>query len=501
MRLALLLILLSPGFGKSQAEAFTPTKDAVSPLGTRAVCDLPPGQHIRNVGGSDGAGLCVFTSVEHSARWQNVRELYGFQDYMKKRPGGGWPQKLDQMIAAFCKSKGVSVPAYIQHTGGDSEFLELALRTGRMPAITYDGRDDFYRGRIAHMVNSAHLSGKEGSIIDNNRPGVFLWMTPPELLSRWRGSDGGWAVVLLASPPPPHLARGHHPAAGLPDRPGEWVPTIDGREFGFWQGAGRDRRCIAYLKASGVCVSVSLDGAITDVEIPPPAALPGPRIAFPRLIPNAPVVPTCPDGRCPVYGQLPAGIPDGGVDSAKVHKSPRYQLNGVEITKDEARRIMAGQLIDDSGRWNLSTVGPAEFRKQVAADVGQLPETVRAKLHHQSYDPADWAVSHFGLAAGVTLRTPTNGTRTGKDVGAIPPAEYTVARLVGLLTAPGGPVAGPDSPVPQPQPVPPVAPQPQPKIEPQPVPAPRQPDPPTGWRDILIAAALLVAAVLLYRKR
>ncbi|HEY1191784.1 MAG TPA: hypothetical protein VGE74_29400, partial [Gemmata sp.] len=165
------------------AVAFDPTPQPVSPDGTRAVVDLPANQHMRNVGGSDGSGLCVFTSVQHSAYWQNVRELDGFRAWMQRRPGGGWPQKLDQMFAQFCREKGVGVPAYIQHTGGDESFLELALKTDRMPAVTYDGRDDFYRGQIAHMVNLAHLDGTRAAIIDNNRPGVWVWMTRTEFLS------------------------------------------------------------------------------------------------------------------------------------------------------------------------------------------------------------------------------------------------------------------------------------------------------------------------------
>ena len=52
--------------------------------------DLPASEHLKNVGGRDGSGLCVFTSVEHSGRWQNVEQLTGFQSKMKKEDGGGW---------------------------------------------------------------------------------------------------------------------------------------------------------------------------------------------------------------------------------------------------------------------------------------------------------------------------------------------------------------------------------------------------------------------------
>jgi hypothetical protein len=40
------------------------------------VCDLPGELQKRNVGGRDGAVLCVFTSVMHSARYQNEPRLW-----------------------------------------------------------------------------------------------------------------------------------------------------------------------------------------------------------------------------------------------------------------------------------------------------------------------------------------------------------------------------------------------------------------------------------------
>jgi hypothetical protein len=186
--------------------------------GEEVTVDLPDSQHLRNTGGSDGLGLCVFTSIDHAARYQNCPALIGFRDFMTRHPGGGWPEKVDQYIPRMAASKSLSPPEYVQHTGGDVEFLKLALRTGRYVCVTYDGRDGvFYRSSIAHMVNLVHLSDQWAVIHDNNYPGKYLWMTPAEFVSRWRGGGGGWALVLLTSPPPPipinkshnknHLAR------------------------------------------------------------------------------------------------------------------------------------------------------------------------------------------------------------------------------------------------------------------------------------------------------
>ena len=193
--LFLLLLNLSGFFADSQIGGRT------SPDGVEAlVCDLPALEHLKNTGGSDGAGLCVFTSVEHCARWQNEESLRGFQQKMRKEPGGGYPEKLDRMMARYCPNT-----AYLQYTGADSSLLKLALHTGRMPAVTY-GFSPRYGNRIAHMVNLVHFSDRWACILDNNFPGEdkYEWMKPAEFERRWTLGNGGWAVFLL-NPPPPHI--------------------------------------------------------------------------------------------------------------------------------------------------------------------------------------------------------------------------------------------------------------------------------------------------------
>src|SRR4051812_23148361 len=86
----------------------------VAPDGTEIQIDLPAERHLKNKGGSDGSGLCVFTSIQHSADWQSVLPLQDFRDWMTRRPGGGYPQKVEKMIDALCKEKGVPVPDYLQ---------------------------------------------------------------------------------------------------------------------------------------------------------------------------------------------------------------------------------------------------------------------------------------------------------------------------------------------------------------------------------------------------
>lgn len=173
----------------------------VAPDGqTEVTCDLPVEQRTKNVGGRDGAGLCVFSSVGHAARFQNERRLVNFQADMRKELGGGYPDKLDRMIEKY----GRGTP-YLQYEGQDLAVLRAALRTGRMPSVTYNGRDVHYHGTIAHMVNLVHLDGRWATVLDNNFVGAdeLVWLSPEEFRQRWCGDGNGWAVILLAPPPPP----------------------------------------------------------------------------------------------------------------------------------------------------------------------------------------------------------------------------------------------------------------------------------------------------------
>jgi len=172
----------------------------VSPNGHAEVtCDLPVSERTKNAGGRDGAGLCVFSSIGHAARWQNEKRLIDFQKQMQKEPGGGYPEKVDRMIAKYGKGT-----PYLQYEGRDPTILKLALKTGRMPSVTYNGHDPHYGEHvsIAHMVNLIYLDENQACILDNNFVGEneLVWMSAKEFMNRW---EDGWAVILLAPPPPP----------------------------------------------------------------------------------------------------------------------------------------------------------------------------------------------------------------------------------------------------------------------------------------------------------
>lgn len=163
----------------------------VSPDGRAVVtCDLPLELRTRNVGGSDGAGLCVFSSIGHQARYNNEPGLKNFQTWMRDKRGGGWPNKVDDMIRS-CSPQS----RYIQYEGSSIDVARQALSSGRMPSITWGGN---------HMLNLVHHDGEWCCALDNNFVGEneLRWLKPSELLRLYNQGGGGWTVVLLAPRPP-----------------------------------------------------------------------------------------------------------------------------------------------------------------------------------------------------------------------------------------------------------------------------------------------------------
>jgi len=172
---------------------------------TEVQIDFPLVEHIENIGSHvDGAGMCVMSSIEMAARWQNLEQLRGLRDWCAKQPGGGYPSKVDKQLKEYFGKIGTS-KEYIQYEGSDLSILKLALSTGRFPAVTYGGRDKVrYSSTIAHMVALCHLDANWAGIWDNNgKPGEIIWMSPDEFKSRWLYEGSGWAFIWLAPPPPP----------------------------------------------------------------------------------------------------------------------------------------------------------------------------------------------------------------------------------------------------------------------------------------------------------
>jgi hypothetical protein len=73
----------------NQIEATSVEGGRTSPDGAEEIqIDLPGSQQMKNTGGKDGAGLCVFASMRHSGRWCDEPVFSGLFEWMKRHPGG-----------------------------------------------------------------------------------------------------------------------------------------------------------------------------------------------------------------------------------------------------------------------------------------------------------------------------------------------------------------------------------------------------------------------------
>jgi hypothetical protein len=215
-----------PGYVPSQWETKRPSSntsassgDLRAPDGKPAALQFPPDRYTRNTAGTDGLGLCVFTSMKHAGDWQNADLFVKQLEFMRRQPGGGYPSKVDSVLKAASKQYGLTIPQYVQVQDRDIEVLKLAIKNGYMPCVTYgispSGR---YSGKqISHMVNLIHADDHFFGVLDNNYvgPNEIEWMTPAEFMRAYTtngrsrvGGVNGWAIVLLtASPPKPPLNR------------------------------------------------------------------------------------------------------------------------------------------------------------------------------------------------------------------------------------------------------------------------------------------------------
>lgn len=184
----------------------------VAPDDTEPMIAYPDDQWLRNSGSRiDGAGMCCFTSFEHSCRWAGLDEFRGFRDWCARRfPGGGYPEKVDRLIRAYCKEHQLAAPDVIQYEGGSTELLEAALRNGYLPCTTLYGGPRYGRGTIYHMVNCVHLDAQRGAILDNNfQP--LEWADRETTIRRMKHQGKLWVVIVLAYGPPPFPHHGDLP--------------------------------------------------------------------------------------------------------------------------------------------------------------------------------------------------------------------------------------------------------------------------------------------------
>ncbi len=491
----------------------------VSPDGTEEITiDLPGKEQMHNTGGlgprgpGTGAGLCVWTSLNHAGLWANVAELFDLQKKMTTREGGGWPEKVDKVLAEL--APGVE---YLQYTGTDSTVIKLALRTGRMPCVTYGYSPRYVGprnpgGRISHMVNCVHLSDHWACVLDNNfvpetaadkeDPKSYEWMAPAEFQARWTGTDGtGWVVVPLhVGPPPVPVSRtvvGQCPGGVCRPAVNPYLGTpADAYE---WRSYPDDATQVALFK-NGVQVGAyshtytlyrpyHRDGDRWGLACPPPVAPPSvpPPPAPPidgRKQRACPCEPGCDcDGKPCRCGPVTAveAAEDFGVRKDKIH-TDGYSVQGRHVTSAEATKVLARgstPLTDDSNKLRLTVIGTVPECAQVLNDLRSHPAfaQLRDKVLVQSYRPGDWAVAGVRLEDGghpdVVVQGPPDAKGQARVLLRWHDYQKGAEELGGALRRADPNYDPRQDPTGKPQPVP----QPVPPSEPGAVPA--------GWQGVL----------------
>lgn len=195
-RLAMFLIvaLAACGVALGGGRAVGPEYDGAS-----IDCDVPMAMRIKNTGGTDGAGLCVWASAQMAAFFQNCKELLDLFEYMKTQTGGGWPERVDRIMKE--RAPGVK---YKQYEGDSLDFIQEGINSGRPVCVTYGYGELYNMQTIAHMVLCVGMNEKETAILDNNDPDHIWLMETSEFKKRFiHPNSSGWAWYTLNPPPPP----------------------------------------------------------------------------------------------------------------------------------------------------------------------------------------------------------------------------------------------------------------------------------------------------------
>ena len=394
MRLALLsLLLLALAAPPAAAQKWTGPTLAD---GTEVQIDVPLDLRLRNVGGSDGKGLCVSSSVTVAARLQGEARLLGLRAWCEKRPGGSWPERLMKDLKEFAPDAPV-----FQVTGADLTFIRLCLENGYLVSCTWGGN---------HMLNLVHLDDRHAVILDNNSPWgeedgrradtKLQVMTPREFQQKASMGGGIWIVVVLGKCPPSPI-----PVNALPEAGPRWqAPVYEWRHWHkdpgnlyLWHG---DRQVGGWLKRTSTYHAydgTAPAGQRWSRACAPPVPLP----AFLR---------TDLRGDCVVES-----VRDYGCRwSQGVGAPPKFTLCGKEISRGEAEKLVTRY----AKAPRLSVVGDDALRKRMQADFASSPALApfRDALCVQDYGPGDSLAKGVGLAPGITLGEPPDAQGRSKTV-------------------------------------------------------------------------------------
>jgi hypothetical protein len=431
---AALLIILSAILFVSPVSGAPQLGNSVSPDGKQAVqVDVPLKLRLKNTVGTDGTGLCVFTSIQMAAWWSADRCFDGFRDKMRAERGGGWPEKVDRMVAKYVKGG-----LYLQYEGPSMEVAALALKTGRLPCATYNGHDP-HNGAISHMLNPVCLTDKWACVLDNNHigPNDLVWMSPAELQQRM-GGKSVWIVVLLRAPPPPiPFELSPIPDAELPAQ----APAFEGAPL-YWRFDAKDPDRVYLFSGSVQAGAYDYTGGYFRAYYADEDEWGSLNPQPPYAVPPRPAKPF--SGKVPVVG----GVVDYGVSWGSLplkEGQERFRINGKVVTRQAAFAALGcGQcpgpgpcplrpgpqpgpapprpqpnLPDDSGLLRLTVIGADADRAKVLADLDAAPELAawKGRLVVQDLPPGHVLLTDAGFSADpfqVIVQAPPDRDGRGK---------------------------------------------------------------------------------------
>lgn len=179
--------------------------DSATYRGIKASAPIPPEMHIKNEGGSDGAGLCVPSSIIINGRYQKVPGLAGGKDSAlwraaKAAPGGYHPSKLANLVERVMP--GEKYASFVgTGSAADRELLEKLSRKGYPIGATMNTAYLYNYSPIHHMISLIHYRQNGWAcVVDNNAPGKYSWMPAAEWNRRWPDQGTAWAWIWTRLP-------------------------------------------------------------------------------------------------------------------------------------------------------------------------------------------------------------------------------------------------------------------------------------------------------------
>jgi hypothetical protein len=310
---------------------------------------------------SKGSGCCTFRSAEYAGQWQNEPALIGLPEWMRSKgiEGGGWPEKQADMVKRIAEDRKMPVPRFMQYTGNSAEVIEAALKSGRLPCITWGGN---------HMLCCVYLDDKRGAILDNNDPHRLHWYERSRFMSGFTQGGGGWVFVLLNPGPPPTPRNAAPPKVRhqsvLPKPKASYRWTEQDGELRLYDATGKH---IGSHFPTGTWAGQyrRWSGQAWSEPCAPPIPVEGESAPGPKGLQWEPT----------------------GIES--------YSIGGEEVSRDEAMRAIIGADLDDHGHPHLTFVGAAEELGRAKADWdtnhGLAP--FKTKYRVQFYTPENWAIA------------------------------------------------------------------------------------------------------------